>query len=185
MQSLKSLSDKQLLNRLSKLVKQEHNLTLEILRFIIEVENRKIYRSLGCSSMFVYCTEGLGYSESSAYRRICAARAIRKCPAAYDYLDDGRVSISNLAIVWKYITLDLLDEIAGKSRRQVVTVVARFEPRIKYPDCTRPVIVRQIVESQRENQPAGASSIGSCELALAVPEPHKIELGEKSSPLRR
>ncbi len=31
MKSLKTLSDKELLNRVSKLVKQEHNLTLEIL----------------------------------------------------------------------------------------------------------------------------------------------------------
>ena len=54
MKSLKTLSDKELLNRVSKLVKQEHNLTLEILPHLIEVENRKIYRSLGYSSMFVY-----------------------------------------------------------------------------------------------------------------------------------
>jgi 5-methylcytosine-specific restriction endonuclease McrA len=45
MRSLKNLSDKELLNRLQKLVKQEHNLTLEILPHLIEVENRKIYVS--------------------------------------------------------------------------------------------------------------------------------------------
>ena len=54
MRSLKSFSDKELLNRLSKLVKQEHDLTLEILLHLIEVEDRRIYRALGYSSMFVY-----------------------------------------------------------------------------------------------------------------------------------
>ena len=54
LKSLKTLSNNELLNRLSKLVKQEHNLTLEILPHLIEVENRKIYRALGYSSMFVY-----------------------------------------------------------------------------------------------------------------------------------
>ena len=54
MNSLKTLSDQELLYRVSKLVKQEHNLTLEILLRLIEVENRKIYRALGYSSMFVY-----------------------------------------------------------------------------------------------------------------------------------
>ena len=54
MKSLRSLSDNSLLNQLNKLVKQENDLTCEILLHLIEVENRKIYRSLGFSSMFVY-----------------------------------------------------------------------------------------------------------------------------------
>ena len=54
LKSLRSLSDNNLLNRLNKLVKNEHDLTLEILLHLIEVEDRKIYRSLGYSSMFVY-----------------------------------------------------------------------------------------------------------------------------------
>jgi hypothetical protein len=118
LKSLKSLSDNSLLNQLNKLVKQEHDLTCEILLHLIEVENRRIYRSLGYSSMFVYCTDGLGYAESSAQRRICAARAIRKCPEAYDYLCGGRVNLGTLSIAWKYITPGLLDEIVDKSQRQ-------------------------------------------------------------------
>ena len=51
MKSLKNLYDKDLLNHLSKLVKKEHDLTLEILGHLIEVERRKIYRRLGYSSM--------------------------------------------------------------------------------------------------------------------------------------
>ena len=125
MRSLKTLSDKELLNRVSKLVKQEHKLTLEILIHLIEVENRKIYRSLGYSSMFVYCTDGLGYSESSANRRIYAARAIRKCPRAYDDLRNGRVNLGTLALVWRYLTPELLDEIRGKSYRQVQAIQTR------------------------------------------------------------
>ncbi len=168
MRSLKGCSDRELLNRLLKLVKQEHNLTLEILPHLIEVENRKLYRGLGYSSLFVYCTDGLGYSESSANRRICAARAIRKCPEAYDYLRDGRANLSTLSIAWKYITRELLVEIIGKSQRQVFQIVARFEPQIKYRDDTRPVVIRQPVEPRRGRQPAGAFN-GSCGLALAGP----------------
>ena len=54
LKSLKSLSDNSLLNQLNRLVKKEKDLTCEILLHLIEVENRKIYRSLGYSSMFVY-----------------------------------------------------------------------------------------------------------------------------------
>ena len=57
MKSLRSLSNNDLLNRLNKLVRQERDLTCEILLHLIEVENRGIHRGLGYSSMFVYCTE--------------------------------------------------------------------------------------------------------------------------------
>jgi hypothetical protein len=165
MHSLKGLSDRELLNRLSKLVTYERKLTLAILLFIIEVENRKIYRSLGYSSMFVYCTEGLGFSESSANRRICAARAVRRCPVAYDCLSDGRVTLSNLAIAWKYVTPELLEEIAGKSQRRVFGIIDRFEPKIKHPDSTRPVMVTQPVGVPSERRPA-------------APETERAKLGE-------
>ena len=134
MRSLKTLSDKELLNQLTKLVKQELDLTLDILPHLIEVEKRKIYRSLGYRSMFVYCTEGLGYSESSACRRIYAARAIRKCPRAYGDMRSGRVNLGTLALVWQHLTPELLEEIRGRSYRQVQAIVSRFNPLIKHRD---------------------------------------------------
>jgi len=182
MRSLKQLSDKELLNRLSKLVKKERDLTLEILDFIIEVENRKIYRQLGYSSMFVYCTEGLGYSESSANRRIYAARAIRKCPKAHEYLRDGFVNLATLALVWQHITPELLEEIRDKSYRQVQVIVSRFNPMIKQRDITKPVVVRRVIPDAGERQNAGANSKSSSVLSLAESTASK-ELGEKT--LRR
>ena len=161
MRSLKTLSDKELLNQLTKLVKQELDLTLEILPHLIEVEHRKIYRSLGYRSMFVYCTEGLGYSESSACRRIYAARAIRKCPRAYVDLREGRVNLGTLALVWQHLTPELLEEIGGRSYRQVQAIVSRFNPSMKHRDRTRPVTVQRPVAVTGERQPAGTTSRGS------------------------
>ena len=161
MRSLKGLSDNALLNNLRRLVGEERKLTHEILLFIIEVENRRIYRGLGYSSLFVFCTEGLAYSESAANRRICAARAIRKCPEAYDHLRDGRVKLGSLAIAWKHISPGLLDEIAGKTQRQVFNIVARFEPKIKFRDSARPVVVRQAVEVPSECLPSSKSPANS------------------------
>ena len=178
MLSLKNLSDKELLGNLNKLLKQEHECTLNILLHLIEVENRKIYRSLGYSSMFVYCTEGLGYSESAVNRRICAARAMRRCPQVYRYIRDGRVNLSNLAIAWKYVTPALLEEIAGKSQKQVFAIVARFEPKIKYRDTTRLVVVKQPVDAGREYQSAGASSNCSGGPTLGAQDLQRPKLGE-------
>jgi 5-methylcytosine-specific restriction endonuclease McrA len=182
LKSLRSLSNNDLLNQLNKLVKQEHNLTCEILLHIIEVENRGIHRGLGYSSLFMYCTEGLGYSESSAQRRICAARAIRKCTKAYDYLVTGQVNLATLALISQYITPELLDEIRGKSYRQVQVIVSRFNPTLKHRDITRPVTVKKPVEVAGERPPAGATSTGSSGRFLSTDESGP-ELGE--NPLRR
>jgi 5-methylcytosine-specific restriction endonuclease McrA len=168
MHSLKSLSDRQLLNRLSQLVRKERELSLEILPHLIEVENRKLYRNLGYSSMFVYCTERLGYSESSANRRIYAARALRKCPGAHRYLREGRVNLGTLALAWQHITPELLEEIRDKSYRQVQAIVSRFNPMNKHRDITRPVTVRVPAVEAGERQIAGALASGSGALSLVA-----------------
>jgi hypothetical protein len=107
--------------------------------------------------MFVYCTDGLGYSELSANRRIYAARAIRNCPGAYDDLCKGRVNLGTLALAWRHLTPELLEEIRDKSYRQVQTIVSRFNPMIKHRDMTRPVAVRKPVAVSSERQSAGRS----------------------------
>ncbi len=116
--------------------------------------------------MFVYCTDGLGYSESSAQRRICSARAIQRCPEAYDYLKSGHVNLATLALSWRFLTPGLLREIRGRSYRQVQTIVSRFNPMLKHKDLTRPVVVRTPTEVPGERQHARALN-GSCGLAHA------------------
>ena len=123
---------------------------------------------MGYSSMFVYCTDGLGYAESSANRRIYAARAIRKCPVAYDDLSNGRVNLATLALVWRHLTPELREEISGKSYRQVQAIVSQFNPMIKHRDMTRPVAVRKPVAAAGERQTAGATLAGSSGLSLTA-----------------
>jgi len=48
--------------------RRERGVTLRILHYLIEIERRKLHLLLGRSSMFDYCTRGLGYSESAAWR---------------------------------------------------------------------------------------------------------------------
>jgi hypothetical protein len=74
---LSRLSDSQLIRRLDQLVQKERKTTLEIIRHIIEFDRRQLYLGLGHSSLFDYCTLQLGYSGSSAQRRIKTARCMR------------------------------------------------------------------------------------------------------------
>ncbi len=78
--SLKTLSDDDLLQRLSELLRDSRRVEADLVAHIGEVDERRLYAREAVSSMFVYCTEVLHLSEAEAYLRISVARASREHP---------------------------------------------------------------------------------------------------------
>jgi hypothetical protein len=145
--SLRSLSDKSLLSRIQQLTRRERSITLLVLMHLNEVERRRLHLKLGYSSMFDYCTSGLGYSTSAASRRIRTARCVARYPEIHALLKSNEVNISTVAQVSPILTVEnkaaILLRIRGKSQREVETVVAEFEPLARMPrDRARTVVVR-------------------------------------------
>jgi hypothetical protein len=143
---LSSLNDNELLGRLLDLRRRERDTTLEILMHLNEVERRKLHLAHGYSSMFVYCTSGLGYSEPAAFRRISTARCIARFPEIYALLEANEVNLSTIASVSRVLTAankdTLLSRIRGRSRREAEAIVAEYEPQAKRRETVRPVVVR-------------------------------------------
>jgi 5-methylcytosine-specific restriction endonuclease McrA len=106
--------------------RQERRLAVEVLHGLIEVERRRLHLDRGYGSLFAYCVERLGYCESSAGRRIAAARALRNCPRLEGMLLAGEVHVSTVAMAAKAIAKDerVLDRIRGKTQRQVEEILA-------------------------------------------------------------
>lgn len=71
---LSRLSDRELLSHLQALSRRERLTTIEILKHLNEVEQRRLHVKQGFSSMFDYCTRSLRYSASAAARRRRRAR---------------------------------------------------------------------------------------------------------------
>jgi hypothetical protein len=94
MKSLKSLSDKEITGRLRQLVREEQNLTLLILPHVAEVGRRQLYLEKAYSTLTEYCIQELGYGESSAWRRVRAARVIKDIPEVYDLMKSKKLSFS-------------------------------------------------------------------------------------------
>ncbi len=92
---LKSISDDELLRRLSELLKKSRRVESELVAHIAEVDARRLYARFA-SSMFTYCTEILNLSEHEAYLRITVARASRKHPMLLEMLADGRLHLSGI-----------------------------------------------------------------------------------------
>ena len=93
----KEINDQELGHRLLSLVRQERKLTSQILDYLKEVEDRKLFAKRGYPSLFSYCTEFLGYTESAAQRRISSMRLLREIPQIKEQITSGELSLSNIS----------------------------------------------------------------------------------------
>jgi hypothetical protein len=150
--SLQDLSDSCLLNNVKDFKNVEDKTIAEFVLYLSEVDTRKLYRDIGFSSLYSYCTQGLGYSESSAYRRIQAARSLEDNPEIYELLRDGKLSLCAVAEISKVIKPDnkaeLLELSQGKPKTVVQKLVVQYQPAVAPLKREKVVAKRVIVENK-------------------------------------
>jgi hypothetical protein len=112
---LGSVSDDDLLRRLSKLLEESRRVETELIAHIGEVDARRLFARESCSSMFVYSTEVLHLSEAEAYLRIAVARAARSHPVLLEMLGDGRFHLSGIAKLAPHLTESNRDELLDRA----------------------------------------------------------------------
>jgi hypothetical protein len=145
--NLKSLSNVELLNGVRSLRANERKLDRQIVEYICEIESRRLYAELGFANVIDWLVKDLGYSESSAYRRVMAARAIRAVPEAAEKIEDGRLNLVTLAKVQSVIRSEekrtgqrisletrstMIAQTENKTLRDTVRLVAE-----KFPDAVK------------------------------------------------
>src|SRR6187399_1933322 len=133
MQSMPTLSDRELLARMPTLVRAERMASAEVIAHLMEIERRRLYLGEACSSLFAYCRERLGYSEDGALKRMRVARLALVVPTALDELRSGRIHLTRLFVLSRYVTPEnadkLLGEARGKSQGELERLLARLFPR--------------------------------------------------------
>jgi hypothetical protein len=157
---MKHLSDLQLLEKARALVQEERKITLEVLEYLAEIETRKLYLSPPCTSLFEYCVSVLGYTESSAMRRIDAMRLLKKVPEVAEQVAAGTLKLSQLAQVQTFLktehkdakktyseseTLEILASVKGQSTRRTEQTLLEKSPAMQARRAT--------TESQRAISP--------------------------------
>ena len=146
------LSDRDLLEAVSRAAADERHATVHLIRLLAELDSRRLYLAEGCSSLFTFCTQVLHLSEHAAYHRIEAARAVRAFPVVIDFLVDGSLTLTTLALLRAHLTAEnqhrLLEEARYKTKREVEDQIARLAPQ---PD-VRP-LVRQLPMSVAAEPP--------------------------------
>ncbi len=123
--NLKSLSDSQLLEATKTLVAREREVMTAILWHLEEIERRRLFSDLGCSSLYTYAVEVLGYSEDQAYRRISAMRLLRTMPEIEHKIQSGQLSVSTLSLAQTVIRRESKTTPLTQQKKQ--ELVARLE----------------------------------------------------------
>ncbi len=140
------LYDSELMQKLKNMVKNERELLTEILRHLREVELRKLYIERGYSSMFAFCTEALGYSESEAHIRIQAMRLMTSVPMVEEKIESGELSLSVAAKVQSNFRKaktpledkqEVIESVLGKSTREAERELAE-----RFPEAPKPEVMR-------------------------------------------
>ena len=132
LESLRLLTNEQLLTEMPVLVARERSATTMVVAALAELDSRQLYLARGFPSLYLYCAQELKLSEGAAYRRIHAARAIRRFPVAFKYLEDGSLSLTTLTVLAPSLTvgnhMSLLEAARHRTRREVERQVAALKP---------------------------------------------------------
>ncbi len=141
LRSISQLPNHSIVPQLLQLNQQNRRLEAELLLYLGELDRRQIYREQAVASAFEFCVLRLGYSEDVAFKRVGAARLLRRFPLIYDLLVDGRIHLTALMLIKPHLTEENYEEwlflASEKSKRQVEKLVAARCPRPDVPASIR------------------------------------------------
>jgi hypothetical protein len=164
---LTHLSDDELVTSLHGLCVDARRLDARVIVYLVEVEDRRLHLLAACSSLFDFCVRRLQMSEGAAFRRINAARLVRRFPVLLAHLESGALHLSTLVLLRDHLTESNVEELAlaaaRMTKREVEDLVARRAPR---PDV--PSKIRKL-PTPAGRATAGASPVGVIEPATTAP----------------
>src|SRR5258706_16020992 len=152
---LSHLSDAELLSGIQSLRGSERSFTARVVAHLAEIESRKLHLATAHSSLFDYCLRALQMSEGEAFRRITAARPLRRFPVIFELIDSGSIHLTGLALLKDALTdenhRELLQAACGKTKRELQLLLAA-----RFPKEDAPSLIRKLPGPK----PAAANSPG-------------------------
>ena len=189
------LSDDELLARIQSLLGSERRMVTQLVRYLAEVEDRRLHLRAGYSSMFEFCVENLRLSEGETFRRLTAARLSQRFPVVLELLESGALHLSALVPLRDHLTEDnhaeLLGAASGKNKGELLALLAARFPKPDVPSMIRKLPARKDSTKVAEQSalplqgPAQHAATGASEsLTAAAPAPAGRGGVEPLSPAR-
>src|SRR5262245_46251722 len=124
--SLDNLSDTELLKVTRSLVGRSNEILAALLAHLGEVEARGIHRTRACSSMYAYCIYELRLSEDEAFRRVSAARLVRRFPELFDAIASGELHLTGLLMLGPHFTAENIAGVLTRAKHRTKKEIARL-----------------------------------------------------------
>jgi hypothetical protein len=176
---LEDISNEALLGDLKALLVTGARTDARVVAHLAELDARRL-TLLGGVSLFEYCTKRLGLSEHEAYFRIAAARAARKFPVIFELLERRELHLTAVALLSKYLTrenhFELLAEARGKSKRQLLKVLARRWPKADFTSQVRRLPLEVIAAGPTGSLEYLSEFTHRLEVLLSTQQHDKLEL---------
>src|SRR6187549_3772027 len=144
--SLDRLSDDVLLCQFGALVQQDHRRTASLLRHIDAIDRRKLWAKQGHPSMFDWLVVRHHMSESTAGKRIGAARTARRFPVLFTMVARGEIHLSGIHRLKAHLTPENHEQVLAaakhKTIRQIEELIAHLAPQPDAPSTLRALPTR-------------------------------------------
>ena len=141
------LSDDELLAQIEGVLGSERRMMTRLVRYLAEVEDRRLHLRTGYSSMFEFCVEKLRLSEGETFRRLTAARLSRRFPIVLELLESSALHLSALVPLRDHLTEDnhaeLLGAASGKNKGELLALLAARFPKPDVPSRIRKLPARK------------------------------------------
>ena len=176
--NLSQLNDAALLAAVSNTVQDNRVALCQLLRYLGEVDARKLYAREGFASLFAFC-QSLRFSESEAYKRCMVGRVGRQFPGLLQAIGAADLHLTGAAMIAPKMNdgnaVALLNLARHKSKRSIEIALAGMFPSTCFPQraVVRAVPVAAVASVGREEgkgtQPL-RSSVDGGEAKAAQPQ---------------
>ena len=129
------------LQLLHSLHQEERRIGVRILEILQEIENKKAYSELGYDGLFSFCVQELKYTESQAFQRVQAMRAMKSIPLLKEKIKMGTLSMTAVSQVQVFIRqeqnenkrpmsleqkIEIFNQVENKTTKEVKQILANL-----------------------------------------------------------
>jgi hypothetical protein len=171
--SLNDCPNAELLAGAQRCAGHERESTAFLIAYLAGIDTRRLYLEQGCSSLFKYCVEVLHLSESSAYRRIEAARIARRFPIVFELLSEGAIHLTTVMVLGPSLTEENHRELLEAARHKSKEDVERLAVSIR-PQPAVPAVIRKLPERVVPGPELGFVEVGSEPVKDGVSSPGSV-----------
>jgi hypothetical protein len=138
-----ALADEELLSGTRRLVCQSSRVLAALLAHLAEVEARGLHRTRACATLFTYCVYELRMSEDAAFRRVGAARLVKRFPELLGAVERGELHLTALLLLGPHLTetnvVEVLARAKFRTKKEVVKLVRLLSPLPDVPSRIEPL----------------------------------------------